>query len=102
MGFLSSLSDVIKETLAAIVELKTALATALAQPQANQEQVNSALAARDEAILALQALTDREATEDEDEKVAIEAMANSLKAAIAPVEAASAEPLPEPTPGSDV
>lgn len=94
MGFLSALAAVISETLEAIVQLKTALATALAEPQATQDQVNAALAERDTAIRALQALTDSEATEDEDERVAIEAMVNSLREAIAPVATLPVEPDP--------
>ena len=98
MGFLTALAAVVSETLEAIVQLKTELATALAEPQASQDQVNAALAERDKAILALQALTDSEATEDENERVAVEAMVNSLREAIAPVATLPVEPTPvEPT-----
>lgn len=99
MGFLSALAAVISETLEEIVKLKTALATALAEPQANQDQVNAALAERDKAVLALQALTDSEAAENEDERIAVEAMVSSLREAIAPVDTLPVDPsLPvEPT-----
>jgi len=98
MDFFAELKDVIGEALNCIVQLRTDLATALSQPQANQEQVNSALAERDKGILAFQAYVEKEDLEDSDQRTEVSAMVNSLREAISPPIAPVVEPPVEPAP----
>jgi len=65
MDFFGELRVLIGEALNLIVQLRTDLATALSQPQANQEQVNAANAARDKTSLAFQAYVEAEDLEDD-------------------------------------
>jgi len=100
MDFFGELRVLIGEALNLIVQLRTDLATALSQPQANQEQVNAANAARDKTSLAFQAYVEAEDLEDSDQQTELGAMVSSIRAAIAPVEnPAPVETLPvDPSP----